>query len=135
MLLVFCIPQISGSLSVARNNFLMWKHNFPELHYTYKNLIISAVQLIFCIICSLTVDKFGRKNLLLVSSICMVLSLILFGVFPIVPKTTNLGQLPFLFLFEFGQRFGYGPIAYILLGEMLPLEFECKFVLNRTVSK
>lgn len=124
LFLVFSFPQLSGDLYLAKNRAEIWKESI----FVVENsaLISSGLSCIFSAVCFSVVDRCNRKLLLLLSSVCMFLSMILFGILHSINEIPSNWRLFALVLFDFGHSFGYGPIAYILLGEMLPRKSKCK---------
>jgi SP family sugar:H+ symporter-like MFS transporter len=103
---------------------------FSERNSLLITVITSIVNIVTTLIAIATVDKFGRKPLLLLGSIGMTVTLgtlaVVFGNAAIDPATGNptLPGLPGiialiaanLYVVFFG--FSWGPIVWVMLGEM-----------------
>jgi len=89
--------------------------------------MLASTQLVASFTSSLLVEKYGRKVLLTTSSILMALAGTVLGTYFYFQA-----HVPFLFwlplaaliLFAFGFAVGYGPVAWILVAEILPNEIR-----------
>ena len=73
------------------------------------------------------IDRFGRKILLYVSSVAMTVSLMVLGTFFYIKNctdsdVTSYGWLPLgsFVIYVIGFSFGFGPIPWLMMGEILP---------------
>ncbi|CRL04573.1 CLUMA_CG017642, isoform A [Clunio marinus] len=94
-------------------------------------IIIGTVHLIATLAGALLVDKAGRKILLLISIIVMTITLICLGIFFYIldndPETSEkLGWLPLtsLSLYLIAFAIGYGPVPWLMLGEIYTNEYN-----------
>ena len=90
-------------------------------------VVLYGVQLITALICFASVDRKGRKWLLLVSAATAALSMLSLGVYVLCQDIGWLGQTDFqwipitcVILFSGAFALGLGPIPWLVLGELLP---------------
>lgn len=89
------------------------------------SIVIGVVQVLSTVLAAVLVERAGRKILLLQSSTVMSLCLITLGVFFHLKKTghdvSNIGLLPLgsLVLFIVSFSLGYGPIPWMMMGELM----------------
>lgn len=74
-------------------------------------------------------DKAGRKTLLLASDIVMTLSLISLGLYLHFRQTIDLSEYSFVplvsvFVFIILFSIGFGPIPWLIMGEIFPPQFK-----------
>lgn len=93
------------------------------------SIIVGVMQIIFTFIATLTVDRLGRRILLLVSETLMAVCCILMGVYFYLSKqpeykdtVSSLSWLPLFSLCVFIAAFslGFGPIPWMIIGELFP---------------
>jgi len=121
------------------SNILWQAVGFTENDAFTTSVITSVVNVLVTVVAILLVDKVGRKPLLLVGSIGMTVSLgalaWVFGTAPVVGGTPQLASAVFgaasapialvaanLFVVFFGAS--WGPVVWVLLGEMFPNRFR-----------
>ena len=125
------LQQFVGINVIFYYSSILWQAvGFSERNSLLITVITSVVNIVTTLIAIATVDKFGRKPLLLLGSIGMTLTLgtlaVVFGNAAINPATGN-PTLPGtsgiiallaanLYVVFFG--FSWGPIVWVLLGEM-----------------
>jgi facilitated trehalose transporter len=79
---------------------------------------------------TILIDRFGRKVLLYISSVTMILSLMVLGTFFYLKDHTDTDVTPYGLLplvssviYVVGFSFGFGPIPWLMMGEILPGKF------------
>ncbi len=84
-----------------------------------QTIIIGAINLIFTVVAILTVDRFGRKKLMIIGAIGMAVSMLSLGS---VFYTQQLGILALLFMLTYiaGFAMSWGPVTWVLLSEIFP---------------
>jgi SP family xylose:H+ symportor-like MFS transporter len=84
-----------------------------------QTIIVGAVNLIFTVVAILTVDKFGRKPLMIIGSLGMAVSMIALG---LSFYTQQVGMLTLVFMLTYTASFAlsWGPVCWVLLAEMFP---------------
>lgn len=84
-----------------------------------QQILLAFVNLVFTFVAMFTVDKFGRKPLLYIGSLGMILGFLMLG---ISLKTGNVGLISLIGVLVFIASFALsmGPIVWVLLSEMFP---------------
>ena len=84
-----------------------------------QTIIVGLVNLIFTVLAILTVDKFGRKPLMIIGSIGMAVSMIALG---FVFYFNQLGMAALIFMLTYTAAFAmsWGPVCWVLLAEIFP---------------
>lgn len=132
---VVFLQQVTGQPSVLYYCNTLFK----EIGFSASAAVaISCFKLIMTLIATFTVDKFGRKKLLYVGMSSMLLALIfltIFFYFKDVSSTDNIGGniekygiISALFLYIGGYQIGFGPISWLFISEIFPLEVRGKAV-------
>jgi SP family sugar:H+ symporter-like MFS transporter len=104
---------------------------FSENDALITNIISGIVSIAACIVTIFTVDKIGRKPLLLFGSAGMAVTLALmawsfstgtFGADGNLQLSPGFGQLAFISALAYSALFNlsWGPIMWVMLGEMFP---------------
>ncbi len=84
-----------------------------------QTIIVGAVNLAFTVVAILTVDKFGRKPLMIIGSIGMAVSMVALG---FAFYLDRLGLLALIFMLTYTASFAmsWGPVCWVLLAEIFP---------------
>jgi SP family sugar:H+ symporter-like MFS transporter len=126
------LQQITGINVIFYYGSVLWQAaGFAESHALLINVIGGAVSITACIASILTIDRLGRKPLLLIGSVGMALSLgIMAFIFAqaetggngqlLLPGLSGVAALVAANLFAFVFNFSWGPAMWVLLGEMFP---------------
>ena len=92
-----------------------------------QTIIVGIVNLTFTVVAILTVDKFGRKPLMIIGSIGMAISMIALGFtffFGQAGGNLTAGQgvfaLIFMLLYTAAFAMSWGPVCWVILAEMFP---------------
>ncbi|XP_046483699.1 facilitated trehalose transporter Tret1 [Neodiprion pinetum] len=87
------------------------------------SIIVAFVQTFMACVAAVIVDRVGRRVLLIVSSSTLALCLFLLGLY-FKLDLNGIGWLPFVSLTTFMIAFslGYGPIPWMMMGELFPPE-------------
>jgi SP family sugar:H+ symporter-like MFS transporter len=111
---------------------VLWQSaGFTESDSLFINVISSIFSIAACVVATFTIDKVGRKPLLLIGSVGMAITLgVMAAVFVTSAQTTG-GQLKLagasgiialvaanLYVIFF--NFSWGPVMWVMLGEMFP---------------
>ncbi|KAI5641006.1 sugar transporter domain-containing protein [Phthorimaea operculella] len=97
---------------------------------TIATIIVGIVQMLATFVSSLIIEKAGRKILLLQSCVIMGITLIILGIFFKLQfdkvDVSALGWLPLvcLVLFIISFSLGFGPIPWMMMGELFPVELR-----------
>ncbi|CAG7828152.1 unnamed protein product, partial [Allacma fusca] len=125
---LFLFQELSGIDAVLFFTVDIFAASGAQLDNYYATIIVGVVQVIAATVAALVVDKSGRRFLLLLSEIFMVLSLGALGLFFYLKITdptlaaNDLGWLPLtsLIVYVVSYSIGLGPITYMIMGELLP---------------
>jgi MFS transporter, SP family, xylose:H+ symportor len=84
-----------------------------------QTIVIGMVNLSFTVVAILTVDKFGRKPLMIIGALGMAVSMIALG---IAFYTGNPGLAALIFMLTYTAAFAmsWGPVTWVLLAEIFP---------------
>lgn len=92
-----------------------------------QTIIVGAVNLAFTVVAIMTVDKYGRKPLMIIGSLGMAVSMILLGFTFFLGQaggalTTGQGYaaLAFMLLYTAAFAMSWGPVCWVLLAEIFP---------------
>ncbi|XP_078049843.1 trehalose transporter 1 isoform X1 [Augochlora pura] len=94
-------------------------------------IIVGIVNFISAFVAAAVIDRLGRKILLYISAVSMVLTLISLGGFFYVKDVlksdvSTIGWLPLasLIIYMIGFSLGFGPIPWLMMGEILPVKIR-----------
>lgn len=84
-----------------------------------QTIIVGIVNLTFTVVAILTVDRFGRKPLMIIGSIGMAISMLALG---LTFYIGNVGMLSLIFMLLYTAAFAvsWGPVCWVLLAEIFP---------------
>ncbi|ROT83225.1 hypothetical protein C7M84_023587 [Penaeus vannamei] len=120
--------QYSGVNPVLFNLATIFEDSGSTISDSISSITIGVVQVLATLLATILMDKAGRKLLLIVSASMMALSLTALGEFfyeKMEDETwavETLGWLPLASLIIFIAAFsiGYGPIPWLMMGELFP---------------
>jgi SP family xylose:H+ symportor-like MFS transporter len=84
-----------------------------------QTIIVGIVNLLFTVVAILTVDKFGRKPLMIIGSIGMAVSMFALG-FAFYFNQLGIAALIFMLLYTAAFAMSWGPVCWVLLAEIFP---------------
>lgn len=84
-----------------------------------QTIIVGAINMIFTVVAIFTVDKFGRKNLMIIGSVFMAISMIGLG-FALFSGNTGLLALLLMLIYIAAFAMSWGPVTWVLLSEIFP---------------
>ena len=84
-----------------------------------QTIIVGIVNLLFTVVAIFTVDKLGRKPLMIIGSVGMAVSMIVLGY---LFYSQNLGIVALIFMLIYTAAFAlsWGPVCWVLLAEIFP---------------
>jgi MFS transporter, SP family, xylose:H+ symportor len=84
-----------------------------------QTIIVGAVNLLFTIVAIVSVDKFGRKPLMIIGALGMAVSMIALG---FTFYYNNVGMIALFFMLTYTASFAmsWGPVTWVLLAEIFP---------------
>ena len=92
-----------------------------------QTVVMGIVNIIFTVVAIVTVDKFGRKPLLIIGSIGMALGMLAIGTMSYF-QIIGLGTLVFIIIYSASFMMSWGPICWVLIAEIFPNNIRGKAV-------
>ena len=122
--------QLSGCNAVLFFSVSIFESAHTSLNSFVENIILSSVQVVATTIATLIMDKLGRRILLIVSALVMMVSLYGLGLYFWFLKDRGedfAAQISFLplgsvCLFIFAFSIGFGPIPWLMMSELFSPE-------------
>lgn len=90
-----------------------------------QTVVVGAANVLFTIVAIVTVDRWGRKPLLIAGALVMAVAMIALGCL-FNAQAVGLGALIAVVLYIGGFAFSWGPVAWVLLAEMFPNSIKGK---------
>jgi len=84
-----------------------------------QTIIVGIVNLTFTVIAIMTVDKFGRKPLMIIGALGMAFSMIALG-FSFYTHNEGILALIFMLMYTASFAMSWGPVTWVLLSEIFP---------------
>ena len=137
-LAIAVLQQLVGINVIFYYSSILWQSvGFSEHDALFVTVITSVTNIVTTFIAIASVDRFGRRPLLLVGSVGMALSLgamaVLFSRAVVDPtgallldRTSGVAALVAANVFVFCFGFSWGPVVWVLLGEMFPNRIRAK---------
>ena len=112
---LYYAPRIFESMGAAKDASLL------------QTVVMGGVNLVFTVLAILTVDKWGRKPLLMVGSIGMAV-----GMFAIAflswQEIIGISTLVFIIVYTASFMMSWGPICWVLISEIFPNRIRSKAI-------
>lgn len=144
--------QLSGINAVIFYAGDIFKTSGSNIDKNLSSIILGVVNFISTFIASAVIDRLGRKMLLYVSSLSMIVTLVALGTYYYLKDAagvdvTHYGWIPLacLVIYVLGFSIGFGPIPWLMLGEVLPsrirgtaaslataFNWTCTFIVTKT---
>ncbi|XP_071561825.1 facilitated trehalose transporter Tret1 isoform X2 [Temnothorax nylanderi] len=143
--------QMSGINAVIFYTVQIFQDAGSTIDKNLSTIIIGIVNFISTFVAAAVIDKLGRKMLLYISAVMMALTLFSLGGFFYVKSldvdVTAFGWLPLvsLIVYVIGFSLGFGPIPWLMMGEILPAQIRgsaasiatsfnwmCTFIVTKT---
>jgi SP family xylose:H+ symportor-like MFS transporter len=119
---MYYAPRIFESMGAARDSSML------------QSVVMGVVNVIFTIVAILTVDKWGRKPLLIIGSAGMAI-----GMFSISFLSFNnvlgIGTLISIIVYTASFMMSWGPICWVLIAEIFPNKIRGKAVAIAVASQ
>jgi MFS transporter, SP family, xylose:H+ symportor len=90
-----------------------------------QTVVVGAANLLFTIVAIVTVDRLGRKPLLVIGALIMAVAMISLGCL-FNARLVGLGALIAVVVYIAGFALSWGPVAWVLLAEMYPNSIKGK---------
>jgi SP family xylose:H+ symportor-like MFS transporter len=84
-----------------------------------QTIIVGSINLIFTVLAIFTVDRFGRKPLMIIGALIMAVSMFALG-FSFSMHVEGILALVFMLLYTAGFAMSWGPVTWVLLSEIFP---------------
>jgi SP family xylose:H+ symportor-like MFS transporter len=84
-----------------------------------QTVVVGGANVIFTVVAIVTVDKWGRKPLLVTGAVIMAVAMIALGCL-FNAKVVGLGALVAVVVYIAGFALSWGPVAWVMLSEMFP---------------
>jgi SP family xylose:H+ symportor-like MFS transporter len=84
-----------------------------------QQIIVGAVNLSFTVLAILTVDKFGRKPLMIIGALVMAVSMMVLGT-TFYTHSVGVSSLVCMLVYTAGFAMSWGPVCWVLLAEIFP---------------
>jgi SP family xylose:H+ symportor-like MFS transporter len=84
-----------------------------------QTVVMGLINVIFTVVAILTVDKYGRKPLLMIGSIGMAIGMFAIGGLAFM-KVIGISTLVFIIIYTASFMMSWGPICWVLISEIFP---------------
>jgi MFS transporter, SP family, xylose:H+ symportor len=84
-----------------------------------QTIIVGAINMLFTILAIFTVDRIGRKPLMITGALIMAVSMLSLG-FAFFLKNTGIIALVFMLTYIAGFSMSWGPVTWVILSEIFP---------------
>lgn len=84
-----------------------------------QTIIVGIINALFTLLAIFTVDKFGRKKLMIIGSIFMAIAMIGLG-FALYAEISGVAALLLMLLYIAAFAMSWGPVTWVLLSEIFP---------------
>lgn len=112
---LYYAPRIFQSMGAARDASMM------------QTVVMGFVNIVFTLVAILTVDKFGRKPLLIIGSIGMAIAM--FAISGLAyAEIIGISTLVFIIIYTASFMMSWGPICWVLISEIFPNNIRSKAV-------
>jgi SP family xylose:H+ symportor-like MFS transporter len=92
-----------------------------------QTVVMGLINVIFTVIAIVTVDKWGRKPLLMVGSVGMAIGMFAIGSLAFM-KVIGISTLVFIIIYTASFMMSWGPITWVLISEIFPNKIRGKAV-------
>jgi SP family xylose:H+ symportor-like MFS transporter len=104
---LYYAPRIFESMGAGKDASMM------------QTVIMGLINVLFTVLAILTVDKWGRKPLLMVGSIGMAVGMFAIGILSFM-NIIGIGTLIFIIVYTASFMMSWGPICWVLISEIFP---------------
>jgi SP family xylose:H+ symportor-like MFS transporter len=92
-----------------------------------QTVVMGLVNVIFTVVAIMTVDKWGRKPLLMIGSVGMAIGMFAIGLLAFM-KIIGISTLVFIIIYTASFMMSWGPICWVLISELFPNKIRGKAV-------
>ncbi len=119
---LYYAPRIFESMGAAKDASMM------------QTVVMGLVNVVFTVIAIVTVDKWGRKPLLMVGSIGMAIGMIAIAALSYF-EVIGIGTLVFIIIYTASFMMSWGPICWVLISEIFPNKIRGRAVAIAVVAQ
>jgi SP family xylose:H+ symportor-like MFS transporter len=112
---LYYAPRIFESMGAAKDASML------------QTVVMGLINVIFTVIAIVTVDKYGRKILLMIGSIGMAIGMFAIGGLAFM-KVIGISTLVFIIIYTASFMMSWGPITWVLISEIFPNKIRGKAV-------
>ena len=112
---LYYAPRIFESMGAAKDASMM------------QTVVMGLVNVIFTVVAIVTVDKIGRKPLLMIGSIGMAIGMFAIGGLAFM-EIIGIGTLIFIIIYTASFMMSWGPICWVLISEIFPNKIRGKAI-------
>ncbi|MCG8581885.1 MAG: D-xylose transporter XylE [Bacteroidales bacterium] len=112
---LYYAPRIFESMGAAKDASML------------QTIVMGLVNVIFTVVAIATVDKWGRKPLLITGSIGMAIGMIAIGMLSFF-EVIGISTLVFIIVYTASFMMSWGPICWVLIGEIFPNKIRGKAI-------
>lgn len=123
--------QLSGINAVIFYTVNIFEMSGSSVDKNLSTIIVGIVNFASTFVATAIIDRAGRKKLLYISSVTMTITLVILGSFFYVQDNlkqdvANLGWIPLasLMIYLLGFSLAFGPIPWLMMGEILPAKIR-----------
>ncbi|XP_065166146.1 facilitated trehalose transporter Tret1-like isoform X3 [Atheta coriaria] len=122
--------QMSGINAVIFYTTTIFKMAGSSIDENVCTIIVGLVNFVSTFLATILIDRLGRKVLLYISSVSMIMTLSVLGSYfylrNVNVDVSDYGWLPLLsfVIYVLGFSLGFGPIPWLMLGEILPAKIR-----------
>lgn len=110
---MYYAPRIFESMGAVRDSSML------------QSVIMGLVNVIFTVVAILTVDKWGRKPLLIIGSAGMAIGMFAIGILA-YKNIIGFGTLVFIIMFTASFMMSWGPVCWVIISEIFPNKIRSK---------
>ncbi|SMO69533.1 MFS transporter, SP family, xylose:H+ symportor [Saccharicrinis carchari] len=104
---LYYAPRIFESMGAAKDASML------------QTIVMGLVNVVFTVVAILTVDRWGRKPLLITGSIGMAIGMVAIAMLSFF-KVIGISTLVFIIIYTASFMMSWGPICWVLIGEIFP---------------
>lgn len=104
---LYYAPRIFESMGAAKDASML------------QTVVMGLVNVIFTVLAIVTVDKYGRKPLLMIGSVGMAIGMFAIGALSFM-KVIGISTLVFIIIYTASFMMSWGPICWVLIAEIFP---------------
>ena len=126
VLIIFVGVMLSGFQQFVGINVVLYYA--PEIFKTMgaatdaallQQIVVGAVNLSFTVLAIFTVDRFGRRPLMIIGALVMAVSMMILGT-TFYMHSVGAGSLVCMLVYTAGFAMSWGPVCWVLLAEIFP---------------